>query len=902
MNTTQKRSAPVVVTSHSNADFDALAAMIAASKIYPGAVLVFPGSQEKNLRNFYIQSAMYMFNFRNVRDIDLDTVETLVLVDTRQRTRIPHVHDVLDNPGLAVHAYDHHPDTDDDVPHSKGVVNDWGSTATILTHEMMHRGVELKPDEATIIGLGIYEDTGSFTFNSAKPQDFHAAAWLLGQGMDATVISDLITRDLSAAQISLLNTLLESAKTHDIQGLPVVVTEISTDSYVSDFALLAHKLMDMENIRVLFALGRMHDRIHLVARSRSPEVDVGVICSSFGGGGHAAAASASIKDRTLSQVKDELFALLYSHIRPQHGVRDLMSSPAIVIERDMTTAEGAEIMTRYGLKAAPIVDLANGELVGILEHQIADKAVGHGLGDAPALDYVMRSKSWVSPDADLYEVMEIVLGQGQRLVPVKENGHIAGVITRTDLINLLVDEPARIPETLLPERQRERNINIMMRDRLPKVHYDILREAGELADAEHFSVYAVGGFVRDIIMDTPNTDLDLVVEGDGIAFARKLAKHMNGRVRAHPKFQTAVVVLPDDQHIDVATARLEYYEYPAALPTVELSSIKMDLFRRDFTINALAVQLNKGQFGRLVDFFGAQRDIKNRLVRVLHSLSFVEDPTRILRAVRFAERYSFKIGGQTGRLIKNAMDLGMIDKLSGSRLFNELCLIFEEKTALSCLRRMRDMRLLKAIHPLLALAPAQEELLEELGTVLEWYELLFTDEHPVLWMPYFLVLCNGAKEPEVHGLLDRLHLTQRQRRDFISLRRNLNETIYGYKMWRHRKGVLSELCIILDELPLEGVLFFMAKFKQDDTRRHLSQYLTTLKYAQLDVTGQDLLNLGLESGPAFGAILGKLRAAMIDGEATCRQDQLEMAGKLVRDPAFKGIAPEMPRSKRKRKS
>ncbi|WP_461209586.1 CBS domain-containing protein [Desulfocurvus sp. DL9XJH121] len=895
-----KKHAPVIVTTHANADFDALAAMVAASRLYPDAVLVFPGSQEKNLRNFFIQSAMYMFNFQNVRDIDLASVRTLVLVDTRQRQRIPHVLPVLDNPGLVVHAYDHHPDTDDDVPHSEGLVNDWGSSATILTHQMMAKGVVPKPDEATIIGLGIYEDTGSFTFNSTKTQDFHAAAWLLAQGMDVTIISDLITRELSTEQISLLNTLLESAKTHDIRGLPVVVTEISTPDYVSDFALLVHKLMDMENIRVLFALGRMHDRIHLVARSRSPEVDVGVICASFGGGGHAAAASASIKDRTLSQVKDELFALLNSHVRPQHGVRDLMSSPAIVIEREMSTGEAASIMTRYGLKAAPVVDMGTGEFQGILEHQIADKAVGHGLAEAPAMDYMLRSQSVVSPDADLYEVMEIVLGQGQRLVPVVEEGSILGVVTRTDLINLLVDEPARIPETLLPERSRERNITIMMRERLPSELFGILKRAGELADRQGIHVYAVGGFVRDILLDSPNTDLDLVVEGDGIAFARVLAGAMDGRVRAHPKFQTAVVVLADGQHIDVATARLEYYEYPAALPTVELSSIKMDLFRRDFTINALAVQLNKGQFGRLVDFFGAQRDIKNRLVRVLHSLSFVEDPTRILRAIRFAQRYSFKIGGQTERLIKNAQDLGMLDKLSGNRLFHEICLIFEEKRALDCLRQMRDMRLLTDIHPLLTLSPAQEELLEELDRVLEWHGLLFTNEAPVRWLPYFLALCNGAKEPEALGLTERFNLTQRQVRSFLELRRNLNTTIYGYKMWRHHKGPMSELCVLLSALPLEGLLFFMAKFKQDETRRHLSRYLTQLRGARLEVTGNDLKAMGLPLGPAYGTILARLRAAMIDGEATCREAQLEMAERLVNDPHFANVVEVRRRPTRKK--
>ncbi|MBU1003099.1 MAG: CBS domain-containing protein [Proteobacteria bacterium] len=897
MNNPVKIDAPLIITSHANADFDSLASMIAASRLYPGAVLVFPGSQEKNLRNFYIQSAMYMFNFRNVREIDLTTVRTLVLVDTRQKSRVPHVNQVFNNPNLEIHAYDHHPDTDDDVQHSAGKVEEWGATATILTHEMMSLGLTLKPDEATIVGLGIFEDTGSFSFNSTKPQDFTAAAWLLTQGMDTTVISDLITRDLSAEQVSLLNTLLESAKTHNIRGVPVVTAEVSTDEYVSDFALLAHKVMDMESIHVLFALGRMHDRVHLVARSKSPEVDVGQICASFGGGGHASAASASIKDRTMSQVKDELFALLTTHIRPQHTVQDLMSRPAIVIEREMTTAEAAEIMNRYGLKAAPLVDMETGEFVGVLEHQIADKAVGHGLSDTPATDYMMRASASVSPEAGLYEIIEIVLGQGQRLVPVIDKGHIVGVITRTDLINLLVDEPARIPESLMPERSRERNIRIMLKERLPKGLVNILHQAGELADETAQSIYAVGGFVRDILLDTPNLDLDLVVEGDGIAFAHSLGDRLGGRVRAHRKFQTAVVVLPGGQHIDVATARLEYYEYPAALPTVELSSIKMDLYRRDFTINALAVQLNHSQFGRLVDFFGAQRDIKKRVIRVLHSLSFVEDPTRILRAIRFAQRYSFQIGGQTERLIKNALGLGMMEKLSGSRLFNEMCQIFEEKTALACLRQMRDLHLLSAIHPLLGLSPAQEELLEEIEKVLEWYRMMYLNHAPQSWLIYFMALANGAKDEETLSMAQRFNLTAKQIGDLIALRKQLNQTIYGYKMWKHHKGSLSRLCLILDALPVEGVLFFMAKFKQESTRRDLSQYLTRLKNAELDISGRDLQQAGLPEGPAYGEILKKIRAAMLDGTATCREDQLALVQKMVKDPAYIGLEP-YPRTKK----
>lgn len=885
----QKKSAPTIITTHMNADFDALAAMIAASRLYPGATLVFPGSQERNLRNFYIQSAMYMFNFRSVKDIDLSTVETLVLVDTRQKARVHHVAGCLDNPGLTVHAYDHHPNSPDDIPHDEGIVNDWGSTATILCKQMMERGITVENKEADIIALGIYEDTGSFTFNSTTVHDFEAAAWLLKQGMDVTFVSDLITRDLSADQVALLNTMLESAKRHNIRNVPVIVTEVTTDEYVNDFALLAHKMLDMEHVNVLFALARMDDRIQLVARSRIPDVDVGQICMSFGGGGHASAASASIKDRTPSQVKDELFALLLTHINPQEVVRELMTHPPITLTDDQTTKDASEIMSRFGLKAAPVVDHKSGECIGILEHQIADRAVSHGLGHQPATDYLMNSNETVPPDSDLYSVMEIVLGRGQRLVPVVEEDKVIGVLTRTDLINILIEEPARIPESLQPEKRHERNIRIMVRDRLPKPLFNILLRAGELARDNGMEVYAVGGFVRDILMHTPNSDLDLVVEGDGIAFARTLAQNMGGRVRAHHKFRTAVVILEDGQRIDVATARLEYYEYPAALPTVELSSIKMDLYRRDFTINALAVQLNPGSFGKLVDFFGAQRDIKNRVVRVLHSLSFVEDPTRIMRAIRFAKRYNFHIGGQTDRLIRNAMKLDMIPKLSGSRIFHELNIIFEEENAVGCLRQMHAYKILEAIHPLLTLTPAQENLLDEIAKVLDWYRLLFLGEESRNWMLYLLAMLNGMPEEDVLSVAERLNLTARQSSDLLLLRTGINETAYGFRKWKHRGGPVSDLYFMLEQLPLEGILYIMARFDQEDMRKSMSLYLTQLKGMALEISGRDLKAMGLEPGPIYGQILKKVTAAMLDGRANCREDQLALAKRLAEAPDDKGL-------------
>ncbi len=875
------QAAPIVITSHANADFDALAAILAASKLYPGATLIFPGSQEKNIRNFFIQSATYIFNFKAFKDIDQDTVKTLVLVDTRQRSRIPHVDPLLDRPDLIIHLYDHHPDTEEDLVGSVSVVKPWGSTTAIIIQELRERGLTLTPDEATFLGLGIYEDTGSFTFSSTTEHDLTAAAWLLGQGMDVNTIAELLTRDLSAEQITVMSDLIGSAVTYDINGVEVMIAQATTDHYVGDFALLAHKLMDMENIRVLFALALMKDRVHLVARSRAQDVDVGRICASLGGGGHPYAASASIKDKTLTQASDELLALLYSQVNPQILAATLMSRPAVVVEENKRLEQAAEIMTHYGMKAIPVVSATDRRCLGILEQDIADKALKHGLGGVEAGVYMLRDAQTVAPLTELYHVMEIILGQRQRLVPVVENDVVIGVITRSDLINTLVSEPARIAESVSAERKTERNVGALLRERLPAKLLALVKQAGALAHTLGFEAYVVGGFVRDLLLNRKNLDVDFVVEGDGVAFAAALAKELGGRVKSHLKFKTAVIILPGGQRLDVATARLEYYEYPAALPVVELSSIKMDLYRRDFTVNALAVHIGPQTFGRLVDFFNAQRDIKDRVIRVLHSLSFVEDPTRILRAIRFEQRFQFRIGAQTERLIRNAVTNNFIHKLSGARVFHEMRSVMEDDNPLACIQRMQELKVLPAIHPLLALDQQKEAVLAEVDRVITWYQLLYVDPKPEIWRIYFLALCAGLEDEQLDLVTKRLGFAPHHARGIMTMRHEIRDTVGKIYEWEYRQALPSELYFLLKDMALEGVLYLMARNPKEAIRRAISLFLTTMRDQRIEVSGKDLMLLGIPPGPIYGEILRHVMTARLDGRADCRSEQLEMVKRLA---------------------
>lgn len=878
--------APVLITGHANADFDCLAAIVAASKLYDDAVLVFPGSQESNLRNFFIESATYLFNFKNAKDIDFSTVRTLVIVDTRQRSRIDHVAPALENSNLEIHLYDHHPDSDDDLTATFSAVKPWGSATTIITLLIKEKNISLSPEEATMLGLGIYEDTGAFTFNSTTEEDFEAGGWLRSKGMDLNTISELTTRELTVEQISILNSLLESATTHDINGIPVVIAETSVPHYVRDFALLAHKMIDMQQVKVLFALCRMNDRVQVVARSKIHSVNVGQVCQSLGGGGHNFAASASIKNKPLSEVKDELFGLLYSSIHHEKTVRDHMTAPAIFEYETVSMCSAEAIMNRFGLKAIPLLESKQNPIVsGYLEYQTAVRACSHGLGSAPASTYMHKKFQTVTPDDDLYPVMEIIVGKRQRLVPVVIGTRLMGVITRTDLINTLVEEPSRVPDKLFTDKTKERNVRSLLKERLPEHHFELLSMAGEMGNRLNVAVYVVGGFVRDLLLGRKNLDLDLVVEGDGIAFAQKLAKKLGGRVRQHTKFKTAIIIYNnaagEEERLDVATARLEYYEQPASLPTVELSSIKMDLYRRDFTINALAIQLSHNKFGKLIDFFGAQKDIRDKVIRVLHSLSFVEDPTRILRAIRFETRFEFTIGPQTTKLIKNALQLKLVTKLSGSRIFHELQLIFNEISPHQSLVRMHEFGVLEAVHPTLKLTPTKSALLREIEKVLEWYRMLYTKPYPETWIIYLLGLTSASDAESVEEIIERLHLTSSQHSDFMELRATVKSTINILNRAHPKKN--SQLYKTLTPIPLEGVLYMMARTKLETVKKDISYFLAYLRNTTLEISGKDLHLLGFTPGPAYGEVLRETLFAKLDEKISTRQEQLDFAYRALKN-------------------
>lgn len=872
-----------VITTHVNSDFDAMASMLAAHKLYPGSLVVFPGSYEKNLRNFFIQSMVYLFNMGNIRDIDFSSVKRLILVDTRQASRIGAFSSLLDKPDLEIHIYDHHPVIENDIKGDYEVIQSVGATVTLLTEILKERKIAVSADEATILCLGIYEDTGSFTFSSTTERDLMAAAFLLSKGANLDIISELIAREMTLEQVGLLNDMIQALTHHNINGVEVVMTKITMDNYIPDFAFLVHKMVKMENLSAIFALAQMGNKVYVVVRSRTSDIDAGAIAALLGGGGHRFAAAATIKEKTLAQTEQHLMNILYENIRSSKRAADLMSSPAITLGDDISCESGNRVLTRYNVNALLVTEKTEDDqirLAGYITRQIIEKVLYHELGHLPVREYMMTELGTVEPHSELQEIQEKIIENKQRVLPVTNKGKIAGVITRTDLLNTLVrqsqyrrlNRPDPFKEII---NARTRHVIRFMNERLPNQLLNMLRDLGKTADELGYGAYVVGGFVRDLFLRRPNEDLDVVIEGDGILFAKKYAAMQGARIHAHRKFCTAVIIFPDGFKIDVASARTEYYRFPADLPIVEMSSIRLDLFRRDFTINTLAIQLTPDRFGTLIDFFSGQKDIKEKAIRVLHNLSFVEDPTRIFRAIRFEQRFDFTIGKLTSGLIRNAVKMDFFKRVSGRRVFTELRLILEEENPSLAIIRLNDYHLLKEIHPSITLNRKLISLFNSARKVLSWYDLLFLESSYMKWAVYFLMFMKRCDRETCADICAKLEMPPRHRAIFCKERFEAEKTIYWLRQNLPVKN--SILYRKLFSYRTEVLLYMMAAARSEKVKKSISQYVTRLRQVKTSVKGKDLKKMGLEPGPIYREVLEAVLDAKLNGLLRTRDDEIIFA-------------------------
>ena len=874
-----------IIATHSNADFDGLASMIAARKLFPEAKLVLPAGGQESVRKFL---AVHDLGLTKLKDLDISQVTKLVLVDTQDPDRIGALKDCVDNPSVEIVVFDHHVETTSTClgRSAMSTVEPVGATTTILIEQLRRRHLAVTPFEATVMALGLYEETGSFAFSSTTSRDLVAGSLLVEAGADLNLVADTLRRSLDPDAVALLNDLLVHSEVHYLEGRKVLVATSTIDRRRGEAAGVVHMLVELEGMDAVVAAVMMEDRVEVIGRSRRPEIDVGWIAREFGGGGHAEAAAATVKKQTLAEVRERLVHLLTTRYRPTLLAHDVMTRPVKAIGAETTVNEAGQRMTTYGVNVLPVLDEQD-RYAGLVSRELIQKALFHRLGKMAVRDIMQTDAYSAEPDTPFHDIEVAMLERNQRFVPVLTDAKVVGVITRTDLLRTLHEDVLKTARMRLGSPAHaegmvggpHRNVKGLMQSRLPRRVVALLEEAGQLADRMDLPLFAVGGCVRDLLLGIENLDLDLVVEGDGIGFARKLGEMTQARVTAHERFGTAIVLLPDGFKLDVATARTEYYEYPTALPTVEQSSIKKDLYRRDFTINALAIRLNGRRFGEVLDFYGGQRDLNDKVVRVLHGLSFVEDPTRVFRAIRFETRFGFRLGRDTAALINGAVKMNLFNRLSGHRLLEELKLLLGEHEPRQALKRLAEFDLLRFIHPRLDWSVRFQTLLEAIEQAINWYRLLYLDRRMDAWLVYMMGLLEVLPERAVTEVLKRFPFSEPEAAKLKAARMGCHGVIRRLGTRPPLKP--ADMCRLLSGLSDETLLGLMAKSKSESAKRQVSAFLTTYQNVKPILTGNDLKAMGLRPGPQFKKILNQLLDARLNGEVRTEAEERELVRRLA---------------------
>jgi tRNA nucleotidyltransferase (CCA-adding enzyme) len=427
----------------------------------------------------------------------------------------------------------------------------------------------------------------------------------------------------------------------------------------------------------------------------------------------------------------------------------------------------------------------------------------------------------------------------------------------------------------------ERDVTDLLSSGMPEESLALLRTIGEIADARGVGAFVVGGVVRDLLLGIANLDMDVVVDEEAPAFADEAARSLGGSVKAHTRFGTAILVLPGGRKVDLATARSEVYERPGALPTVSTGTILDDLRRRDFTINSMAVRLNANAFGTLIDHFGGEADLEAGVLRVITDRSFDDDPTRILRGVRFAARFSYRFEERTERLLREAIGRDALSTVSGERLMNEIALILSEPDPRPALERMISWEILQAIHPDWSLDRAVGAAFEELRRLLPGDDRAPGADEVEPWHVYFGAMIEPLPPESRTRLLKRLKAGRRLHdvaRDVERFERGSAPTLESPD-----EVGRSALYHALDGLGAAALLIAQATRRSPRVRERITLFLSDLRGVRTSLRGADLVALGVSEGPRVGAILAELLDARLDGAVVSEEEERALARKLARE-------------------
>ncbi|PNR87706.1 tRNA nucleotidyltransferase [Petrotoga sp. 9T1HF07.CasAA.8.2] len=870
-----------MITTHKNADFDGFAACVAASLIYEDAIIVLEGEPQQNLKEFLnIYDIPYEKENNFIKDyqeeIKNHKFEKVVIVDTADINRIPEFIKSLIEQGIEVDIYDHHPELKEQNIKGNNYSKEVGSATTLVVQKLLESKIVLPDTYETLFLIAIHEDTGNFVYSTTTSLDHQISAELLKGGARIEEVEEFVSLEMTKEQKELFDKLYNNVQELTLEEITIHIAYSEIDKFIGGLNVITHKLFETLTPDVLFIVVKMGKSIYIVARSRIEEIDLNKILSLFGGGGHKKAGSAKTKGLRIQEVIDKIKKELKSSFVPVLRAKHIMSSPVRTILSFETVERAHELMFQTGHSGLPVI--SDNKLVGIVTKKDIEKAMKHGLKNAPVKAIMSTNLKVADVETSLNQVRRIMAEADIGRIPVLKDGILVGIITRTDLLRATNGVFNFSLSPILEEKYKSQNLKKEMEKILPTSILNLLKLIGLYGNELGLNVYVVGGFVRDLLLAISSKsngtksipyDIDVVVEGDGLLFGKYVAKQLRAKYIEHPKFHTCSIFYRNGENkiirIDIATARTEYYEEAGELPKVELSTIKKDLYRRDFSINAMAIKLNSGSFGILMDFFNCKKDLEEGRIRILYPLSFIEDPTRILRAIRFEQRFGFEIEPNTLTKLEEAVENGYLEKVTGMRIREELEKILEEPEPMKAVKRMGKLKIIFHLFEKTYYSPTLVKDLEKLFDVKGYFKANLPSYLNKVRLFHLVldVLLQYTPEESLKKISERYGLPK----DFIKNLMQVKNVYSEISKDLNDKEKILKLSYFYEKtngFQNEQLIFLAVKLPEELLEKYY-EYLRKIEKLKLSITGKDLLKKGYE-GVQIKAKLEEIKKKLLNCE------------------------------------
>ncbi|MDN5278100.1 MAG: hypothetical protein PWR01_2065 [Clostridiales bacterium] len=853
-----------------DADLDSLGAARCILAANPAAQILHPVRLRQNA--WELARKQDWFKTINFRDLDFNRVSTVHLIGINLSRHNPELVDQLSRRTLRCFLYTNRKSR---LPFKSETR--FSRTCSLTSHLLslsFKRGLNFDKEDFYLFTMAITEKTWAGLAAKVTGLDLEMLAKLRRQNLSPRKIANSVILGLREGQIGLYQSMLKNIEDIHPGNWPISLICINTSGQVQDIEPVVDAVWSdiSPPIMVICLTSGKFSRVW--ARSSLSEIDLAEVFKdfrpkinrnwvnfNFGSNGYQLN-SKIIKD------------YLYRFLPPDLTAEKIMSVSPQCIDWNSTVKEAMDAMLKFNIMS--LVVLKDHEFAGLITRRDLDRAVQMELLDEAIGHYLPTSAPSVGPSTPVRVLKNIMVRFNLTRLPVIKEGKAIGIITARELLRALPDHLPLPPDFLPLAEQAVLPSPASIEDIIKRVFslrvFHILSKIGKTAATRNLNVFAVGGFVRDLLMESPNLDIDVVVIGDAIPFAKALSEEFNCDFKVFDRFHTARIYL-EDMKIDFSSSRIEHYSDPGALPQIEFSGLSNDLFRRDFSINALALSLNPDSFLSLKDFFGGYSDLVQKKIRILHSFSFIEDPTRLFRAIRFAQRFNFSLEKDTRRAFDLAIHRGCTQKLSKKRIGSEISRCLNENRPHKMVEELFNAGLMQALsHELkdISMIPGRFRLVKGLVKRFRVIEENI-DEEAILWAG----LLSAISSEQAGAILDSIGTPHSRRVLVISALKGLEEVPKKIASIDFNDNVA--LFHLLNDFPIEALLAMMAFSLEKHNSKKILHFIIELRGIQPEITGKDLIEIGIKPGPHMRAIFKKILELKLEGQQINKEKELEIA-------------------------